>query len=137
MLNYVKYNLNLMTKQKTFQFVFALMMLISIAFPIYYVVTYWGVYDYALPSSHTLYIGNNVGICWEYLSLIFPFLIVLPYGFSFMNENKSGVLLYVQTRGERKDYYYGQLVACFVGTAFVFLEAVNFSVSLNKKDLSI
>lgn len=131
MLKYVKYNLNLMTKQKTFQFVFALMLLISIAFPIYYVVSYWGVYDYALPSADTLYIGNSAGICWQYFYLIVPFLIVLPYGFSFMNENKSGVLLYVQTRGERKDYYYGQLIACFIGTTFVFLIPFLLNVLLN------
>ena len=76
MLKYVKYNLNLMTKQKTFQFVFALMLLISIAFPIYYVITYWGVYDYALPSADTLYIGNSAGICWKYFYLIVPFLMI-------------------------------------------------------------
>lgn len=131
MWKYVKYNLNLMKRQKSFQFVFALMLLISIAMPIYYVVTYWGFYEYALPSSDTLYIGNNAGICWEYLSLVFSFLIVLPYGFSFMSENKSGVILYVQARGERKNYYYGQLIACFIGTAFVFLLPFLFNIFLN------
>lgn len=131
MLKYVKYNLKLMTKQKTFQFVFILMLSISIAVPIYHVVKYWGFYEYALPSSDTLYIGNNAGACWEYLSLIFPFIIVLPYGFSFMNESKSGVILYVQTRGERKDYYYGQLAACFIGTAFIFLLPFLLNILLN------
>uniref|UniRef100_UPI004056F090 hypothetical protein n=1 Tax=Agathobacter sp. TaxID=2021311 RepID=UPI004056F090 len=123
--------MNLMMKQKTFQFVFILMLLISITVPIYHVVAYWGFYQYALPSSDTLYIGNNAGACWEYLALLFPFMIVLPYGLSFMNESKSGVILYVQTRGERKYYYYGQLIACFAGTAIVFLLPFLLNILLN------
>lgn len=120
-----------MTRRKTFQFAFALMLALSIIFPIYNVIKYWGCYEYALPSADTLYIGNGGGECWEYLQFVFPFIIVLPYSFSFLNENKSGVACYVQTRGGRKHYYYSQLITCFLGTAVIFFIPLLFNILLN------
>ncbi len=131
LLKYINYNLNLMLKHKTFRFAFIMMLAISIVVPIYYVMEYRGFYIYALPSAHTLYIFNYASDLWAYIAQIFPFLIVLPYGLSYIKENKSGVTLYVQSRGTRKHYYYGQLIACFIGTALVILIPLLLNILLN------
>lgn len=128
---YIKYNFHLMQKNKSFRFAFLLLLFISILTPLYYAFRYRGAYRYELPSADTLYIANGGGQCWSYLQLVFPFLIVLPYSFSFMRESKSGVLFYVQTRGDRKTYYYSQMIVCFLGTALVFLIPLCLNILLN------
>lgn len=128
---YLKYNLRLMWKRKSFQFVFWGMILLCIVQPVYYVIKYWGSYIYELPSADTLYIANSGSDIWSYIQQLFSFLIVLPFGFSYLDEKKFGVNLYLQSRGERKAYYYSQLIACFIGTAMVILLPFLINIALN------
>lgn len=128
---YIKYNWNLMWKRKSFLFVFWGLMAISVFLPFYYLFTNWGVCTHLLPSADSLYIGNGDSDIWIYISELYPFLIILPFGFSYMDEKKSGVDIYIQTRGEKKKYYYGQLITCFLGTAFVFGVPFMVNVILN------
>lgn len=127
----IRYNLDLMLKQTTFRFVFTIMLILSVALPIYYLLQFQGSYEYSLPSADTLFIGNSGGLIWQFLALVFPFIIALPYSFSFLNEQKSGVQMYVQSRKTRKEYYYGQLVTCFLGTALLFLIPFLLNILLN------
>lgn len=120
-----------MWKRKSFQFVFWGLLLLSIGMPFYYVIKYRGYYEYTLPSADSLYIGNGDSITWKYLKVLFPFLITLPFGFCYLDEKKAGVNLYLQTRGNRKGYYYGQLLACFIGAALVFFVPFLINVILN------
>ncbi|MBD5087893.1 MAG: hypothetical protein HDT30_03605 [Clostridiales bacterium] len=128
---YLEYNLRLMWKRKSFQFVFWGLLLLGIGMPFYYVIKYWGYYEYALPSADSLYIGNGDSMQWNYIMALFPFLITLPFGFSYLDEKKAGVNLYLQTRGNRKGYFYGQLLACFIGSAMVFFVPFLINVMLN------
>lgn len=128
---YLKYDLKLMWKRKSFQFVFFGMLFLGIGLSLFYVIQYWGSYMYELPSADTLYIANGRSDSWMYLEQLFPFLIVLPFGFVYLDEKKSGVSLYIQTRGERKAYYYSQLIACFIGTTMVILIPFLINILLN------
>lgn len=131
MKDYLIYDLKLMIQKRTFRFAFFGMMFLCIGLPFFQLFQHWGEYEYALPSADTLYIANRDSEWWSYLSFIFPFLIVLPFGFSFMEEYKSGVLLYVQSRGERKSYYYAQMLTCFFGAAFVIFIPFMFNIIFN------
>ena len=128
---YMKYDIKIMFRKRTFQFAFIGMLCLAIGVPVFNLIKYWGEYEYALPSAHTLYIANGDGNVWSYLSLIIPFFISLPFCFSFLDEYKSGVILYVQTRGERKSYYYAQIITCFLGTAMVILIPFLLNILLN------
>lgn len=128
---YFYYNLHIMQKSKSFRFVMGFMLALCIALPVFYAVSYWGEYTYALPSADTLYIANSDGLCWDFLSWLFPFLLVLPYGFSYINEAEYGINLYLQSRENRRAYYYGQMLACFVGTALVILIPFLLNIALN------
>jgi hypothetical protein len=90
-------------------------MILCIYLPFYYALKYKGVDTLQLPSASTLYVGNAVGLAWKYVQLLFPFLVIFPYSMSFFEESKAGMLMYVQVRNGRKQYYYSQLITCFIG----------------------
>lgn len=131
LMNSIKFNLKIMSKQITFRFIFAMMLIICVGMPVYYVIKFWGFYAYELPSADTLYIGNSAGMCWQYLALLFPFIIIFPYSTAFLRENKWGVNMYVQVRGERKHYYIAQVITCFIGTFLIFFLPFLLNILLN------
>ena len=104
-----------MTRKKSFRFSFILVLLLCICLPFVYAVQYKGYNMSELPSAYTLYIGNAMGIVWNYVQLLFPFLVIFPYSMSFYEESKDGTILYIQARSGRTSYYISQLITCFVG----------------------
>lgn len=120
-----------MTQKKTFRFVLFGMVVLCVGLPLFQLIKHWGEYEYALPSADLLFVANGDSEWWSYLSFLFPFLIILPYGFSFMDEHKNGVILYVQTRGNRQTYYYAQMITCFIGTAMVIFIPFVLNILLN------
>lgn len=131
MLRFLKYNFIIMTQKKTFRFVLFGMVVLCVGLPLFQLIKHWGEYEYALPSADLLFVANGDSEWWSYLSFLFPFLIILPYGFSFMDEHKNGVILYVQTRGDRQRYYYAQMITCFIGTAMVIFIPFVLNILLN------
>lgn len=125
------YHLRLMFRKKTFWVSFFLMLGVCIAFPFYYAAKYRGTSEYLLPSAETLYVGNNIGFIWNYISLIFPFLVIFPYSMSYFEESRQGVLYYVQTRSGRKNYYWSQLLTCFIGGMIIILIPFLLNILLN------
>lgn len=113
MLNYIKLNFKLMTKKKTFIVAFAVMLAIAIAFPFVTYIRYMKNFEFNMPAANSVFMANIFMQCWDYLVVIFPFLVVFPYAMSFYDENKLGVKFYIQTRGGRKKYYFSQIIVCF------------------------
>lgn len=128
---YVKYNFNIMIKKRLFWITFFGMLCLAIGMPIFYVWRYRGCYAYELPSADILYLGNSNGLVWEYICMLFPFLIVLPYGFSYISEVKTGVKNYVQVRGTRRAYYFAQCCVCFFSVFLVFFAPMLLNIILN------
>lgn len=128
---YIKYNFGVMTKKKLFWITLFGMLCLAIGMPLYQVWKYRGCYTYELPSADTLYLGYYEGLAWSYLSMLFPFLIVLPYGFSYISEVRTGVKNYVQVRGTRRRYYYAQLCVCFFSVFLVFFVPLIINICLN------
>lgn len=128
---YIKYNFNVMTKKRLFWVTLFSMLCIAIGMPLYHVWQYRGCYTYELPSADTLYLGNHNGLIWSYICMLFPFLIVMPYGFSYISEVHAGVKNYVQVRGTRTVYYYAQLCICFFSVFLVFFVPMIINICLN------
>lgn len=127
----ISYNLNIMMKKRTFKFSFFLVLLLCILLPFIYAIQYKGYAVAQLPSAYTLYVGNAMGLTWEYLQLIFPFLVIFPYSMSFYEEMKEGAILYIQTRSGRKKYYISQLVTCFIGGFIIIFIPFIINILLN------
>lgn len=48
-----------------------------------------------------------------------------------MNEYKSGVIMYIQARNNRKHYYYAQMLTCFVGTCIIIIVPFLINILMN------
>lgn len=114
-MNSILYNLTIMMRKKTFRFSFLLVLALCIGMPFVYAVQYTGCSTMQLPATHTLYVGNAMGLVWDYFQLVFPVLVIFPYSMSFFEESKNGTLLYIQARSSRKQYYISQLITAFIG----------------------
>lgn len=114
-MNMIRYNLNMMMRKKTFKFSFGLVMMLCILLPFFFAIKYKGYPVYQLPAAYTLYVGNELGLAWKYVRILFPFLVILPYSMCFFEESKEGTILYIQSRCGRKKYYGSQMITCFIG----------------------
>ena len=56
---------------------------------------------------------------YSMLIFLFPFLIVIPYASSYIDDYRNQLLPVYATRSSRTKYYVSKLVACFVGTSLV------------------
>lgn len=121
MKNLILLNIRLMSRRKSFLFIMTLMLLLAVGIPIFYLKKYWGEYRYSLPSAESLFLINVDSEWWGYISMLIPFMWIMPYGFTFLYECKSGVSVYLKTRDTTKTYFYSQMITCFLGSAMVFL----------------
>lgn len=117
--NYLKVNMRIMIKKKTFLFSLGIMLLICLTLPFIYFWNYRDYYVYQMPAAYSVFVGNDMGMAWKYIQLIMPFLVIFPYSMSFYDDSMSGVNIYYLTRGDRKKYYFSQMLTCFIGGVIV------------------
>lgn len=65
---------------------------------------------------------------WSFFAILYPFLIVLPFATSYVEDCKNQLLPVYFSRCSKKNYYISKLIACFLGTALVI--AVPFFLNL-------
>ena len=133
MLNYIKLNFKLMTKKKTFIVAFAVMLAIAIAFPFVTYIRYMKNFEFNMPAANSVFMANTFMQCWDYLVVIFPFLVVFPYAMSFYDENKLGVKFYIQTRGDRQGKVFILLFSFIVFEIFSTIDTVLVSMASKGK----
>lgn len=119
MFNYLKVNMRIMIKKKTFLFSLGIMLIICLTLPFIYFWNYRDYYVYQMPAAYSVFVGNDMGMAWKYIQLIMPFLVIFPYSMSFYDDSMSGVNIYYLTRGDRKKYYFSQMLTCFIGGVIV------------------
>lgn len=56
---------------------------------------------------------------WFFFSLLYPFLVVLPFSTSYIDDCSYQILPMCFSRTSKANYFLSKLVACFIGTAFV------------------
>jgi hypothetical protein len=78
-------------------------------------------------SWHYLYAGNTNSNIWSIFTVVYPFIVVIPFGFSYMQDKKSCLLAQYINRAGKK-YYYAKLMASFVGSFLII--AVPFAINL-------
>ncbi|MCI5621665.1 MAG: hypothetical protein MR355_08930 [Lachnospiraceae bacterium] len=62
---------------------------------------------------------------------LYPFLVVIPAGFSLMKERQSGQEVYLIARMGRKKYLWSKMLAVFGATAFIFTVPFFLEIVLN------
>ena len=56
---------------------------------------------------------------YSFFYIFFPFLVVLPYATSYVDDYKNQLLSVYVTRSSRTNYYVSKLISCFLGTTLV------------------
>ncbi len=73
----------------------------------------------AVPDANTMYCGFGSGNMWTYFTVFFPFVIVLPFATSFIQDVQSRAVLPVWVRGTFPGYLLSKLVVSFLGGILV------------------
>lgn len=66
-----------------------------------------------------------------YLMQIYPILVVLPAGFSFITDKQTNTMLFLCTRVGKKNYFIGKVVAAFLTAFLIFSLPMLLEVLLN------
>lgn len=67
---------------------------------------------------------------WHYFQSIYPFLVVLPFATSYVEDKRNDLLPLYFARTSRSVYFSSKLVACFIGTAAVIFLPFLFNMVL-------
>lgn len=66
-------------------------------------------------SANFLYCGNGYATFWGIFQALFPFLVVFPFSFSYIDDLHVNIVPYVNGRMNNKYYYIGKLLTSFIG----------------------
>lgn len=56
---------------------------------------------------------------WNFFSIVYPFLVVLPFSTSYVDDYKNKLFVIYFSKSSRQTYYISKLLAAFIGTALV------------------
>ncbi|GHU43440.1 hypothetical protein FACS1894111_09040 [Clostridia bacterium] len=127
----LKMQFSLMIQKKSFQAVFGIVLFYVIATYLFYCFRYWGGEPSNFLSADAVFAGNNTTVFAFYLDLLFPFLIVLPFAFSFLTDKSVHILPVLQSKMSNKMYYLSKAIVCFMGGFLLFVIPFLISIFLN------
>lgn len=70
-------------------------------------------------SREYLYIGNGYTKGFSIFSVLYPFLVVIPFGMSYIDDITKKTYAPVVIRGDKKGYVAGKLIAAFIGNFLI------------------
>lgn len=118
MFRLLKTDINILIHKKGFQFTFLLLITYAMSVTLYYAYLQKGMnvvelYDPILLSG----LSAENEYSWFFYKW-FPFLVILPAGFSIFNERKSRVSIYIMCKTGKGKYYLSKLISAFIVTFF-------------------
>lgn len=72
-------------------------------------------------SADTLFALNSYSPYWNLFSKIFPYIVALPFAFSYIEDNNVNIHPYLQGRIGRKNYFIGKTIVGFIGGFIIIL----------------
>src|SRR5690606_20936544 len=128
MINSVRMQFSLMINKLGFKLSFSCALIYSLASYVYYLITYQGVDVLYFLSANYLYAGNEHAPFWGIFQSYFPFLVVFPFAFSYLDDKDLNIDHYIIGRMSRKDYYIGKLITSFLGGGLIIF--IPFTINL-------
>lgn len=129
MKNGINYQWQLMRRDMGFKISFLLMMIYSVGSVVYTLLLPSNAEIYSNLSADAIYAGGMSPL-WYYFREAFPFLAVLPFSLSYINDRDSGIIPLVLSRGNTKEYFLSKTFVCFCGSAIIILLPLAFNLSL-------
>lgn len=115
LINAIKLQLYIMISKKNFRISFTVMMLYTLG--VYLINVYLNMDKdiSATLSASSLFVLDEMGYFFWPFESMFPFLILFPYSFSYLNDKKTKMGMLLQVKMGNKNYYRSQMLACFFG----------------------
>jgi hypothetical protein len=129
--NIIKMQFRLMCNKKSFQLAFLINLIYILLTYLFYAWRQRG-YDISTITSPSAIFPLNAGT--EFFDIfinLVPFIVVVPFSMSFIEDKSNLILPALQTRSGIKSYYYSKAVACFIGSFLIFLIPLLLSILLN------
>lgn len=131
LLNSSRMQLNLIIHKKGFQISFLIVLGYVIINYLYYVFTLWGYNSSDLYNPAVLIALNSDSKFSWYFITYYPFLVVLPAGFTFMTDREINIIPIVQSRQSIQNYYFSKIIASFISGFIVFSIPFLFNLLIN------
>ena len=126
----VKTQIQVMHRQREFKVAFLITLLYACLSFVYALNITAGQELYSIKdASQYLCFGSYFSL-WYYFQSIYPFLVVLPFATSYVEDKRNHLLPLYFARTSRRVYFSSKLVACFIGTAAVILLPFLFNMVL-------
>jgi hypothetical protein len=109
----------LMLFSRDFKFSISFMLGFSLLSYMYAVLLNMNVDISQMLSYTSLFMGNHLFFPWAIFSLLFPFVIVFPFAFSFQQDTKLNTFPYFMRRFGKKTYFSAKYITTFLGGGLV------------------
>lgn len=117
----IKMQFELMINRRSFKFIFSLMMLYNLISYLKYLLMYKNLDIFYFQTSQFLFSGNDCSTYWGIFEAVFPFLVVFPFAFSFLDDTNTGIISYIAGKMGKCNYYAGKLIVCFLGGFIIII----------------
>lgn len=114
-----KIQLKVMRKRKEFIFALWAMTGYACAAFLYVLVKYWGMDVSIMKDANQSVCYSQMNGLWGMFSFLYPFLVVLPFATSYIDDYKNKLLVVYFSKASRRVYYLSKILAAFMGTALV------------------
>lgn len=114
-----KIQLKVMRKRKEFIFALWAMTGYACAAFLYVLVKYWGMDVSMMKDANQSVCYSQMNGLWGMFSFLYPFLVVLPFATSYIDDYKNKLLVVYFSKASRRVYYLSKILAAFMGTALV------------------
>lgn len=114
-----KIQLKVMRKRKEFIFALWAMTGYACAAFLYVLVKYWGMDVSMMKDANQSVCYSQMNGLWGMFSFLYPFLVVLPFATSYIDDYKNKLLVVYFSKASRRVYFLSKILAVFMGTALV------------------
>lgn len=108
-----------MLKRKEFVFALLAMTGYACAAFLYVLVKYWGTDVSIMKDANQSVCYSQMNGLWGIFSILYPFLVVLPFSTSYIDDYKNKLLVIYFSKSSRRVYYLSKILTAFIGTALV------------------
>lgn len=129
--NCIRSQYYLMIHSKNFWFSFWCMFLYSCITYLYQVFSRQNVNTSDMLQGSSLFVGWAIAPFSKYFVIFFPFILAIPWSFSYFEENTSGVCLYSIFKIGKKRYYFAKLLFGFIGNFLIVAIPYFINIFLN------
>ena len=131
MINVIRMQIYVIFKRKSTIFMYFFMYVLMLLNFTCNAFQYYGYDLYHMYSPLKMVFLGDFSPLGFYFMQYYPFLVIIPAAFTYFNDKSSNELIFIETRADKKSYYWGNIFATFITTFFIFTVPLLIEVILN------